>query len=165
MTRAIECVDRWLAVHRPAYYAALQPPVTNAALDAFEQRFSLQLPASFRDLYHWRNGQKPGNTESLYNNRMFMSLEDLSETKDMLDGMIGYDFEDPRYWRRGWVPFLHNGGGSYLCLDAAAEDGGTIGQLIAFWKTDADRPVEHASMNAWLMALANSMEAGALKLT
>jgi cell wall assembly regulator SMI1 len=81
-----------------------------------------------------------------------------------LDGMIGYDFKDPRHWRRGWVPFLHNGGGSYLCVDLAAEDGGTPGQLIGFWKADKDRPVEYSSVEAWLNNLADSKERGTLEI-
>lgn len=66
--------------------------------------------------------------------------------------------------RRGWVPFLHNGAGSYLCLDLAVEDGGEVGQLIAFWKRDQDRPVEYPSVGAWLAALVASMEDGSLEL-
>ena len=97
-------------------------------------------------------------------NRSFMRLEDIARVKDMLDGMIGADFDDPRYWRRGWVPFLHNGGGSYLCLDLAAEDGGHRGQLVGFWKADENRPVEFPSVEAWLADLVASMEAGELEL-
>ena len=152
-TEAIARVDRWLATQRPSYYAHLRPGVTNAALDAFQSRFALELPMDFRLLYRWRNGQEPGNSEALYRNRMFMSLEEIAEEKELLDGMIGYDFDDPRYWRRSWVPFLHNGGGSYLCLDLAADDGGSPGQLVAFWKADDDRPVEYPSVTAWLIAL------------
>lgn len=164
MLDAITRVDRWLATHRPDYYAHLRPGVSDAALDAFESRFSLRLPTGFRALYCWRNGQMPGYNEPLQHNRVFYSLEEITERKDTLDGMIGYDFEDPRYWRRGWVPFLHNGGGSHLCVDVAAVDGGVRGQLIAFWKTDGDRPVEAPSVKAWLTALADSMEGGALNL-
>ena len=97
-------------------------------------------------------------------NRTFCTLEDVAGSKEMLDGMIGSDFDLPRYWRRGWVPFLHNGGGSYLCLDVAAEDGGHPGQLIGFWKRDEDRPVEFPSVEAWLDNLVASMEDGSLEL-
>jgi cell wall assembly regulator SMI1 len=62
------------------------------------------------------------------------------------------------------VPFLHNGGGSYLCLDLAAEDGGQPGQVIGFWKRDEDRPVEFTSVEAWLTELVESMESGELEL-
>lgn len=90
-----------LAANQPGYYAALQPGVTEADLDVFEQRFSCRLPLAFRALYRWRNGQPASLSESLQGNRMFTPLEDLAETKELLDGMIGSDFEDERWWRRG----------------------------------------------------------------
>jgi cell wall assembly regulator SMI1 len=164
MHEAIARADRWLAAHRPDYYAHLQPGVSDPALDAFESRFSLRLPVAFRELYRWRNGQQLDYSKSLEQNWMFCPLEEITDTKDMLDGMIGYDFEDPRYWRRGWVPFLHNGGGSYLCVDLAAEDGGVPGQVIEFWKAAEDRPVMYPNFEAWLTALADSMEGGTWEL-
>jgi cell wall assembly regulator SMI1 len=164
MLAAITRIDHWLAQHRPDYYAQLQPGVDASALDAFESRFSLPLPSAFRELYQWRNGQRLDCSDSLQGNWTFEPLEEVSERKDMLDGMIGYDFDDPKYWRRGWVPFLHNGGGSHLCVDLAAEDGGAPGQLIEFWKADDDRPVAYPSIETWLNGLADSMEQGTLKV-
>jgi cell wall assembly regulator SMI1 len=157
-------LDCWLAKNRPDYYALLRPGVTNAELDAFEAQFATKLPTAFRELYRWRDGQHPDSFLPLQFNREFMTLEHVASTKDMLDGMIAFDFDDPEYWRRSWVPFLHNGGGSYLCLDLTAEDGGQPCQLIGFWKQDRDRPVEFASVEAWLADLVDSMEAGVLEL-
>ncbi len=157
-------IDRCLATNRPEYYALLLLGATDAELDAFETQFSLKLPAAFRQLYRWRNGQDPLSSAPLQMNRSFCTLQEIVRTKDMLDGMIGFDFDDPRYWRRGWVPFLHNGGGSHLCLDLAAEDGGRPGQLIGFWKADEDRPVEFPSVEAWLIDLVDSMKTGELQV-
>ncbi|MDX2201555.1 MAG: SMI1/KNR4 family protein [Hyphomicrobiaceae bacterium] len=157
-------MERWLSAHRPDYHALLQPGATDARLDAFEGRFSLRLPDGFRHLYRWRDGQDPMSSAPLYLNRTFSTLEEVAETKDLLDGMIGSDFAEPAHWRRGWVPFLHNGGGSHLCLDLAAEDGGTPGQLVAFWKADRDRPVEHPDLETWLATLVAAMEDGCLRL-
>jgi cell wall assembly regulator SMI1 len=159
----IERMDAWLATNRADYRALLQPGVDDAALDGFEAKFSLTLPAAFRALYTWRNGQPNSCFDSLQDNRMFSAIEDIADTKEMLDDMIGSDFEDPATWRRGWVPFLSNGGGSYLCVDVDAEGGGQPGQLVAFWKADEDRPVEHASVDAWLADLVASMEAGTIE--
>jgi cell wall assembly regulator SMI1 len=80
----------------------------------------------------------------------------------MLDGMIGTDFEDPRWWRRGWVPFLANGGGDHLCLDLDAESGVTTGRLVALWHDWEKRKFEYDSLDAWLDGLVSSMEAGEL---
>jgi cell wall assembly regulator SMI1 len=161
----IDRMDRWLAAHRPAYYAQLQPGATDAELSAFEARFSLRLPDDFRQFYRWRNGQDAACYESLQFNRMFSSLQDVAETKALFDGMIGSDFDDPQHWRRGWVPFLHNGGGNHLCLDINAGDGGQPDQLVAFWKADADRPIEFPSLHALLGGLVASMEDGSLDVT
>jgi cell wall assembly regulator SMI1 len=157
-------LDRWLATNRPDYYASLQPPATELQLDRFEAKFSLHLPRAFRRLYRWRDGQDPMSFEAMQFNRMFSGLDAISETKELLDGMIGFDFDAPTDWRRGWVPFLHNGGGSHLCLDLEAVDGGVPGQLIGFWKADSDRPIEFASIDAWLEDLVASMEGGTLEL-
>jgi cell wall assembly regulator SMI1 len=160
----IERLDRWLAANRPDYYARLQPGVTSEALNAFEARFSLKMPQAFRLLYEWRNGQEPQCSASLQDNRMWLSLDGITETKAMLDGMIGLDFDDPHWWRKGWVPFLSNGGGDYLCLNLTAEDGGQPGQVIAFWHDWENRSVKYPSFEAWLVGLVDSMENGTLKL-
>jgi cell wall assembly regulator SMI1 len=160
----LERLERWLAANRPDYLARLRPGVTAAQLDAFEARFGLKLPAAFRALYRWRDGQADGNFRSLQINRMFSPLESVTDTKELFDGMIGSDFDRPGWWRRGWVPFLSNGGGSHLCVDVDAEDGGQPGQLVAFWKADGDRPVEYPSVEAWLADLVESMEAGGLEV-
>ena len=160
----LQRLDRSLAANRPDYYSRLRPGVSDAALDAFETRFSLRLPEAFRLFHKWRDGQEPNDFESIQDNRMFSCLQEIAETKDLLDGMIGYDFDDPRWWRRGWIPFLSNRGGDHLCLDVTAEDGGTPGQLVAFWHDWEDRSVEYASFEHWLRGLVDSMEQDRLEL-
>lgn len=157
-------LDCWLTANRPEYYAMLQSGATEAELDAVETQFSLVLPGAFRQLYRWRSGQDPMSAAALQMNRSFCTLEEVVSTKGILDGMIGDDFDDPQYWRRGWVPFLHNGGGSYLCIDLVAEDGGQPGQLIGFWKRDEDRTIEFPGVVEWLADLVATMESGKLKL-
>jgi cell wall assembly regulator SMI1 len=157
-------LDRWLAANRPDYYAHLVPGVADAQLDAFEARFGLGLPAAFRHLYRWRNGHDQRDSESLVYNLMFSSLEDIARTKELLDGMIGSDFEDPRWWRRGWVPFLENGSGDHLCVDLSAEDGGTPGQVRMFYHDWDHRPIRYTSLEVWLTNLVEAMEGGTLEV-
>ena len=78
--------------------------------------------------------------------------------------MIGFDFEDPKWWRRGWVPFLSNGG-DHLCLDLIAEDGGSPGQILTFYHDWENRAVEYPNLQAWLTELVESMENGTLELS
>jgi cell wall assembly regulator SMI1 len=58
-------LDRGLQRDRPTYYGDLQPGVPVDTFTEFEERFSLQLPADFKTLYTWRNGQPNVLTESL----------------------------------------------------------------------------------------------------
>ena len=160
----IKRIDTWLQTNRPEYYKNLNNGINDNELDAFEQRFTLKLPEDFRTFYKWRNGQSTNYFKSIQENRIFLPLSEISETKDMLDGMIGYDFEDPEWWRTGWVPFLSNGGGDYLCLDLLAEDGGQPGQVISYWHDWEDRSVEYNSFQLWLSDLADSMENGTLEI-
>jgi len=157
-------LDRWLATNRPDYYSHLLPGVTDEQLQTFESRFSLNLPGAFRELYRWRNGHDMHRSESLVHNLMFSQLEDIVYHKELMDGMIGFDFEDPKWWRRSWVPFLENGAGDHLCLDLAAEDGGNPGQVMMFYHDWEKRPIHSPSLEAWLADLVQSMENGKLEL-
>lgn len=142
----------WLGIHRPAYLQSLQPGASETALERFESRFNLTLPEAFKTLYRWRNGQNPRNSSSLYGNHMFSALEEITDTKDMLDGMIGTDFDDPAWWQLHWVPFLSNGSGDHLCADTRT------GQLIAFWHDWDNRSVEFPSVNLWLESIVQRSE-------
>jgi cell wall assembly regulator SMI1 len=162
ISHLIERVEKWLRANRADYFSQLQPGASKQDLDAFETRFNVRLPTDFRELYQWRNGQS--GYANLQFNRMFLPLEEIASTKEMLDGMIGTDFDSPDWWRQGWVPFLANGGGDHLCIDLGAEDGGAPGQLRAFWHADEDRPVEYPNLEAWLAELVESMQNGSLEI-
>jgi cell wall assembly regulator SMI1 len=162
-TDLIQRLDKWLAAKRAPYYKELNPGASPQDLDGFEFKFEIKLPADFREFYQWRNGQS--GYASFQFNLMFSPLADITDTKDTLDGMIGFDFEDPKWWRRSWIPFLNNGGGDHWCLDLTAEDGGTPGQILVFYHDDATRQAKHPSFNAWLFDLVASMESGKYKIS
>jgi cell wall assembly regulator SMI1 len=75
-----------------------------------------------------------------------------------------YDFTDPKWWRKEWIPFLHNGGGDHLCLDPMARDFGKPMQIIVFWHDWEDRSVKYESIESWLADLVRSMEERTLVL-
>jgi cell wall assembly regulator SMI1 len=81
----------------------------------------------------------------------------VAETKELLDSMIDSDFE-PGCWESARVPFLSNGGGSYMCVDVLGRDGHPPGCLVEFWKRDRDRPVIAPSLEAWLAGFVVSLE-------
>ena len=151
-------VDQWLAEHRPEFHAGLRPGATTDQLRDFEARFGIALPTTFKIIYGWHDGQEESCTASLQRNRMFMSLGDIASTKEMLDGMIETDFDDPEWWQTSWVPFLANGGGDYLCVDV------NDGRIVAFWHADGDRKAVHSGLEDWLRGLHTSMADGTYRV-
>jgi cell wall assembly regulator SMI1 len=93
---------------------------------------------------------------------MFIPLEDSASSKELLDGMI--DFDDPNWWRRGWVPFTLSYGGDHYCVDLDAEAGRAAGRVIEFWHDAATRNVLAPSFADWFDHLVSTMEEGRLKL-
>src|SRR4051794_20368705 len=83
-------LDSWLREHRPDYYSHPLPGATADELDGFERHFGLPLPASFRALSRWRNGQRSDCPAALEDNRCFLPLDAVASTKELLDGMIGH---------------------------------------------------------------------------
>jgi cell wall assembly regulator SMI1 len=159
----IRCADAWLRTSRPDYYAILRPGVEDAALDAYEMRLGLVLQSAFRQLCRWRDGQDLGVSKALLDNHMFVPLSESAACKEILDGMIGYDFEDPAWWRRGWVPFTESYGGDQDCIDLEAADG-QPGWVISFWHDDATRHVRASSLADWFRDLVVTIEEGRLRL-
>jgi cell wall assembly regulator SMI1 len=164
MDGLIRRADAWLRKNRPDYYAILRPGVDEAALDAYAARFGLKLPVDLRQFYLWRDGQDLDVSKALVHNHMFVPLADSVSLKELLDGMIGFDFEDPNWWRRGWVPFTESYGGDSYCVDLDAEAGGTAGRVVDFRHDDAERPVLAPSFADWFRELVATMEAGRLEL-
>jgi cell wall assembly regulator SMI1 len=164
MDDLIRRADAWLRGNRPDYYAILRPGASDAALDAYAVRFGMALPSELRQLYGWRDGQDLNISNALVHNHMFMPLEQSASSKDQLDGMIGFDFDDPNWWRRGWVPFTLSYGGDHYCVDLDAEAGAAAGRVIGFWHDEARRPVRAPSFATWFDQLVITMEEGRLEV-
>jgi cell wall assembly regulator SMI1 len=157
MAELVARLDVWLARHRPNYYAQLLPGLSSQEWTVFAERLGVNLPDGFRVLYQWRNGRWDSPAASFRGNRYWMPAEEIVSTKELMDSMIGSDFK-PGWWERAWVPFLHNGAGSHLCIDTVGTDGGVPGQLVEFWNRDFDRPFASPSVEHWLNGFVTSLE-------
>jgi cell wall assembly regulator SMI1 len=159
-TLIIDRLDRWLAEHRPEYYACLRPGLTDLQLDTLERLVGYKFPSAFRAFYRWRDGQDPEGEPFIFN-RTFMSFEDVRCTWELMTEMQeGGEWDEPQWWCRGWLPFLENGAGSHLCLDLHGSFTGKKGQIVEFWNRAWDRPVVAESFQSWLEWFVASLEAG-----
>ena len=151
-------LDALLRQYRPDYHAALQPPVSAAAVAAFEAEFDLRLPAELRQWLGWHDGQSAELYENLVGMYSWPSLADMTATMRINRELLADGDFAPNWWRPTWLPFLTNGGGDHLCLDPEGTFTGQPGQLIEHWHDGAERTVVFPSLSAWLAAVVQAYE-------
>jgi len=155
-------LDALLQVHRPVYYAQLNPPAPAAALAAFEAEFQLKLPPELHHWFGWHNGQPPLCFASLVGFYSLPSLEEMADTMRINCELLADGDFVANWWRPGWLPVATNGSGDHLCLDLEGTFTGHAGQLIEHWHDDKARTVAFPTITAWLAAVVQTYETAAL---
>lgn len=167
-------LDQWYATHLPAVWKTLRPGVSDADLDAFEARTALHLPAAFRTLYRWHDGQdwSVGGVLGL----AFMPLAEVEFAsmmwRDIAEG-DGADINIDIYvvshptgaireqYASPWVvPFLSDGGGNAVALDLAPDLCGQPGQVITTGRDQTHRYVLAPDLETFLREYLTRLEAG-----
>lgn len=150
-------LDALLQQYRPAYYATLSPPATEAEIVALEAEFQVTLPPELRLWFGWRNGQK--GFDNFFQNNMLHSVSSAAEAMRVNCEMLeAGEFELKNWWAPGWVPFLENGGGDHVCLDLEGTFTGQPGQIIRHWHDWESRTVLFPNLSAWLTAVIHAYE-------
>lgn len=131
----------WLEKHRPRYLSGLNPPATCADLSDLEAELGRPVPADLKSLLRWHNGQAKGFSGAFENAWLFMSCADIAAATSNADCPAG------------WIPFLDNDAGDFLCLDSAAA-------VRAFCLGNSDHPVVAACLDDWLADFVSHVEKG-----
>jgi cell wall assembly regulator SMI1 len=151
----------WLEANAPDVASAQFPGASDEELAAFEKELGTALPAGLRALYRWHNGGKGG----LIGNRKLMSLADVTKTRQLMNKAVDDGaFKTTNWYRKTWVPFLSNGAGDHVCWDPRGSFSGEPGQVLEFWQADHERKVLAPTLDGWLTAIVESMEAGVWRL-
>lgn len=167
-------LDGWYATHLPAVHATLRPSVTEADLDDFEICTALKLPAAFRALYRWHDGQdwSVGGVFGL----TFMPLAEVERTFTMLQDIPTGDMADininiyvvshptgairEQYIVPGTLPFLSDGGGNHVALDLFPDLRGQSGQVITTGRDEIHRYVLAPDLETFLQTYLARLENG-----
>lgn len=158
--KAIERLDAWLKEHRPEFHAELEAGASDAAIAKLEDAVG-PVPDSFKAFFRWKNGMSEDCYDALQFNRSPMSVDSAIAARATMNELLDAgEFEIEGWWRKGWVPFLDNGGGDHLVLDLDGSFGGQKGQVLEFWHADTDRDIVAPSFDAWLESFVASLEAG-----
>lgn len=161
MDQLIGRLDLWLGANRPEFHASLLPGADATSIDALEREVGRALPPLFREMLAWRDGTGGvfPEREDLAVDGSWMSIADITETIEMLDGMAEVDeWEYDDWWCPGWVPFLWTISDDHLCVDLVGSFGGQPGQVLKFWHDDKERPIVYPSFEAWLNTFVEALE-------
>lgn len=156
----------------------LNPPATDAQLDAAQAHLGLSLPADVRALYRLADGQvqyrhdDPRWAAGLVAGEPLLPLTEALLQWDQwagFEGETGLDefasstpegFVQPKYSVRGWIPLTHDGGGNHVGVDLDPDVRGTVGQVITFGRDDDQHQVLAPSLLSYLDQLADLLEQG-----
>ncbi len=149
----------WLAAERPVLFRGRGAPVTAAALTALAKALGRPVPPELAELLGWADGCAD---EPLLENFYLMSAKEIAEAASMMRGLLrAGDFHGKiDWWVDGWVPFLDNRCGDFVCIDTVGSFGGAPGQLVELLHDAPDRDRMAPSLGAFLEALTSAFEAG-----
>ena len=131
------------------------PGASQKEIEAFEKKFSINLPKDFKALYSYKNGSKyfiilPSTIHDVEMSFSLMSLEQMEKTKqhfqnrdalltefpdffteeeieDMRDGRI-----KPYLFHKQWIPFAEYCDSCFLMLDFDPDQEGKEGQILCY---------------------------------
>ena len=171
-------LDAWYADNLPPDRYVFNPPATEAALDAFERLVGLNLPRSYRQLYHWHDGENDDRWGHIYGLPLLpldRAAYQWQAWKRVLADFNGNRYEipggtwpegavDPAYINPRWIPLTHDGSGNHIGLDFDPWPGGRIGQVILYGRDEEVKVVLAQSLGGFLEWIAVLLEGGNFRL-
>lgn len=148
-------LEQWLAAHRKRFLTGLRPGANEKDLHALEAQLGVEVPEELRTLLKWHNGQNEefaGNFEQAW---FLMGTEAIAAAyPELLADGAGNGHGTG--FRPGWIPFLDDDGGDYLCLDTT-QPGAPVRE---FRLGNHEHPVIAPTLAAWLRDFVKAVEAG-----
>ena len=165
--------DQWLDSHLPEVAASLNPGASDEQLDRLSTLIGTPLPADYRALYRWHNGQQPGMSTGPWFGLCFPSLD---QVEGIWRRWLEFaddpwcDFNElafsvkpavvkPLYANRRWIPFAQMGP-SCLGIDLDPDVRGTVGQVINFGRDEDLKYVLAPSLSGFVQWLLGQLRAG-----
>jgi cell wall assembly regulator SMI1 len=154
------------------------PPATDAEISEL-QEIILNVNPQLLTLLKVHNGQIFRSINAIVDSRgldwTLCSTEEIIEhwknEKALLDSGDYEDYEpdadirvQPVWWDTGWVPFAHENGCNYLCIDTNPTEKGKKGQIIYYHHEDSQRYVEASSLLDLFVSMLKSFEKGTIAI-
>jgi cell wall assembly regulator SMI1 len=164
-------VTTWFANNTPPGRYKFASGASASEVKQAEAALKLKFPKEVRDSYLIHNGSL--DTAVLIRWSL-MSLSELVQTwQAWSHGLESGAFDDPGFaskpkgpirpdwFNPKWMPVAENENGDYVYVDLAPAKGGTVGQLIDFWRDgDGATNVLAQTFDEWLANLADRLDSG-----
>jgi cell wall assembly regulator SMI1 len=171
-------LDSWYAANLPPDRYVFNPPATDAQVDALQRLVGVDLPRSYRALYHWHNGENDDRWGHFYGLPLLPLDQAASEWlawKRILAEFGGNRYMvrgagwpagavDPAYINPAWLPLTADGSGNHIGLDFDPWPGGRMGQVILFGRDEEVKVVIADSLGKFLGWVARLLESGNFRL-
>ncbi len=185
LKNSIARILRWVEENSPQTISQLNPPTTDAEIEAVEYKIGISLPQTFKGLLKVFNGEKGEGWLTLLGDRnQMLSCQAIVEQYE-LEQKIGQQLYNPSretidFWRDRvaenvifisgavkplmlhpkWVPFTCMNGDVFRYFDCAPASGGTIGQVIEVDYEGCSYQVLADSLEEFLANYAQQLENG-----
>ena len=170
-------LDAWYAANLSAEYV-FNPPATAPDIAEFEQLVGFEMPHSYRQLYHWHDGENDDRWGHIYGLPLLplqaagaqwkawrRTLADLGGNRYAVPGGAWpQDAVDSAYINPGWIPLTHDGSGNHIGLDFDPWPSGRVGQVILFGRDEDVKVVLAESLGRFLEWIADLLEGGNFRL-
>jgi cell wall assembly regulator SMI1 len=165
-------VESQFRLQAPNRLSQLEPGAAPAQIDEFERLVGRPLPEDFRESYAIHDGAY---------GVPFGEFPDYLLTLEQIAGLLPWMREElippsqyrsepvpvgpvrPVWWSEGWVPFVGEGTGDYLCLDLDPAEGGAVGQVFDWGHETGPTRVLFPSFRDYLERYAAGLERGAIR--
>lgn len=171
-------LDAWYAKHLRRDEYGLNPPATDADLDAFENKVGVKLPQCYRQLYRWHDGEIDDRIGHIYGLPLLSLRQAGHEWESWNEVLADFDGDcseilgtswpvgavDPAYINPRRIPLTHDFAGNHIGLDFDPWPEGRMGQVI-FYGCDEDvKAVVAESLGTFLEWIASLLESGNFEL-
>ncbi len=174
-------VEAWLAREHPSGSQILAPGASVVQVQQLAADFGKVLPEDLQSLFVVHNGNDPSFELDWFVHscaydcgggrfKLLSIDEAIAEWRLRNDSLKISDEENaslagaaagvkPVYWNRtGWLPLALGDDADCFFVDLDPADGGTVGQVFAWYKADGAARVVASSVGAWLSLLADGMD-------
>ena len=175
----LAALQSWLKKHLPSVAASLNAGASDARLDRLEKVIGQPLPEDFRALYRWHDGQPPHAVTGLWYGLDFLSIDQVIDNWKVHAHIIDHEANnDPNFnesalpgvvktvgLNKGWIPFAHDWGGSFLGIDLDPDVNGVRGQVINFGVGELRKFAIAPSMTAFVQWMVGELNRGNYAIT